>query len=195
MQKLIIFILSLSLVGCASSRMPRESNPKISGSHPIAPKIKFDFTKVWPLNKGTYLQKITASVKGKKYSFTVHLTLENEMLEAIAINDIAGRLYSLKWTPNDMIWDKSARIPDFIKPENIIADFLFVHLPANQLQCALKGSQVFERPTQLGLTRVIKINEVLRTITYETPSGNMWKHVIIENPVLGYQLNIQTVIQ
>jgi hypothetical protein len=207
MQKILAILAATILIGCSSqlsalsifnlTKKSSESQYQMP-LHQVSinPWVKLNTVKLWPLkNFGTYLQKVTASVKGKKHTFSIHLTLNAEMLEAVAFNDMAGRLYTLQWTPQSVCWEGSSYIPECIKPENIIADFLLVHLPVNQLQGVLQGAIVFEGPVGFKLTRVIKNNQVLRSITYSNPIGKMWGQVTIENPEIGYKLDIQTVVQ
>ncbi len=197
MQKSLILWLVVVFIftGCAASRVSSEASFQIAAKPALGSTTYFHKANIWPLkNKGIYLQKITATVKGKQHSFSIHLTLDDYMLEAIAFNDMVGRLYSLKWTPQGVEWEGSAYIPKFIMPENIIADFLMVHLPAKQLEGILQGAQVFEQAEGSGKIRYVRGREV-RTITYENPLGAMWGHVVIHNLVLGYKLDIQTVRQ
>ncbi len=192
MQKIIVLFVFIILSGCAGTRFSKEPPSQIS----ISRTVKLNTAPVWPLKiKGTYLQKVTATAWGKQQSFSVYLTLDNEMLEAIAFNDVAGRLYRLKWTPQNVIWEGSDYIPSMIKPDNILIDFLLAHLPIQQLNSVLKGARVFEKGNLACKTRQIKNKKILRTIVYSQPMGYMWGHVVIENPVIGYKLVIQTVEQ
>lgn len=192
MQKILILLMSIVLVGCAGQRLPKEPPPKVT----VSATLEFDPEKVWPLQvEGTYLQQVEVLVKGKKYSLSIHLTLENEKLGAIALSDTIGRLYNLVWTPDNLEWDKSWFLPDIITPKNIIADFLVVHLPVEQLQSALLDGQVSDYGDETGRTRIVSIGEVLRTVTYSKPMGDIWGHVVLSNPVQGYQLEIETVKQ
>lgn len=192
MHKILILFITLSLIGCTRTRFPQE-RPYLALANPT---VNLQTAHVWPLAfKGSYLQKITATAKGKKHTFSVYLNLNEQMLESIAYTDMTGRLYKLKWTPEHIIWEGSRYIPSIIKPENIITDFLMIHLPAKELEGLLRGARVFENSEGTGKTRIVKVNEVIRRITYSKPLGKMWGHVIIENPVLGYKLAIQTVEQ
>lgn len=208
MQKLIqIFSLVLAtafLTGCAGTRstshdsrivttpVPVKKNPLHEVS--ISPSATLDLAGIWPLEyNGNYLQKIKATAKGKKHSFSMHLNLDETTLEAVAYNDFVGRLYTLKWSENDVIWESSSYVPEIIKPENIIADFLLIHLPIEHLQNRLRSAIVSEELTETGKTRIIRNNDILRTISYREPLGNLWKNVVIDNPVYDYKLVIETV--
>lgn len=193
MQKLLLsIILAICLNSCAGKHYMKSTPSQI----PISRTVKLNTDNVWPLTiQGTFLQQITCTAMGKQQSFSVHLTLEDMMLEAIAFNDVAGRLYSLHWTPWNVDWEGSKYIPSVIKPENILLDFLLVHLPAHQLRRVLKGADVYENDNNNGKTRIIQGSNVKRTIYYSKPMGAMWGHVIIENPLIGYKLEIQTVSQ
>lgn len=193
MQKLLlIIILAFCLNSCASTHFMKSPPSQI----PISRSVNLDTDNVWPLTiQGTFLQQITCTAMGKKQSFSVHLTLEDMMMEAIAFNDVAGRLYRLHWTPGNVNWEGSKYIPSVIKPENILLDFLLVHLPADQLGKVLKGAHVHENDNNYGKTRIIQGSNFRRTIYYSNPMGAMWGHVVIENPIVGYKLEIQTVTQ
>jgi len=192
MKKLLIVLAAIALVGCAGTRF----SEKPPSEFPVSKSAKLNTSKVWPLKmKGTYLQKITATAKGKQQSFSVHLTLDDWMLEAVAFNDMAGRLYNMQWTPDNVYWDGSPYIPSMVKPEYILVDFLLAQLPINQLQSILKGARVVEQGIQGGKTRTVYDDKVLRTINYKNPIGSMWGNVIIDNPGIGYRLDIQTVTQ
>jgi hypothetical protein len=191
-KNLLLACLAMTLFGCTSTRFVTESPAQI----PINPIVKLDTASIWPLRiKGTYLQKATVAAWGKEQTFSVYLTLEEEMIEAIAFNDLAGRLYRLKCTPENVIWEKSALLPSMIKPDNILTDFLLINLDLKQLNRILKGARVFEKDNEAGKTRIIRDEKILRTIHYSQPMGDMWGLVVIENPINGYQINIQTVVQ
>lgn len=192
MQKILIILAVVILAGCTGARYSQEPPPKIS----VTRSVKLNTERIWPMEiKGTYLQKVTASARGKQQTFSVHLTLDEWLLEAVAFNDVAGRLYQLKCTPDNVDWVGSPYVPSIIKPDNILVDFLLVHLPANQLQSLLQGARVHENGNESRKTRTIKDRSVLRIINYDHPIGAMWGHVTIENPSMGYKLDIETVAQ
>jgi hypothetical protein len=198
MHKIIILILAIALVGCSTTRFPREEIPQqVPAKHVSTnPVIQLNKAKIWPLKiNGIYLQKVTATINGKQQSFSVHLTADERMIEIIAFSDMAGRLYKLKYTPQGVHWEGSSSIPSIIKPENIMTDFLMIHLSAKELQNSLPGSHVRETADATGKTRVVMLQKVLRKITYKRPLGTMWEHVTIENPAARYRLDIQTVEQ
>jgi hypothetical protein len=117
------------------------------------------------------------------------------MIEIIAFNDVAGRLYRLKVTPGNVLWEGAPNIPSSIKPENILGDFLLINLEAQQLISILHGAHVYEKGNASGKTRTIQDRKILRTIKYSLQKDGIWGHVVIENPVVGYSLDIQTVEQ
>jgi hypothetical protein len=193
---IIFFVLSI-LAGCVSTVKIETSLETV----PVSADSTLNIQHAWPLNKkGTYLQKIATTIDYKghheEHIFSLYLTLDNEKLDAIAFNDISGRLYQLTWQPNSIEWSRSKYIPATLKPENIIADFLLTHLSAEQLKKSLTGAEVYEAETKQGKVRVIKNQSgVLRKMTYANPLGDLWKDVTIVNPKLGYTLKIQTVRQ
>jgi hypothetical protein len=192
MQKIMMLLVALLLVSCNENESSYDPANQIA----ISQKSRLNTSQIWPLNlNGSYVQKITASAWGKEQSFSVYLSLDNNVIEAVAFNDIAGRLYRLKIVPGSLLWEPSSYIPSFIKPENILADFLLVNLQADQLNALINRARVHEKTTPTGKIRTIKERRILRKITYSKPSGNMWGHVVIENPVLGYSLTIETVEQ
>lgn len=203
MQKIILLLISLSLVGCVTPRGFDKQQSRIAQNYqkplqevPVSSNVKLNIANIWPLQmNGTYLQKITASAGGSKHSFSVYLTVSETMVEVVAFNDMAGRLYKMKWTPQKIDWEASSFIPSMIRPENIIADFLLVHLPSDQLQNILYGAYVYEQSDGNAKSRVIYSSIALRNIYYNSPFGNMWGRVVIDNPAFGYRLDIQTVEQ
>lgn len=203
MQKIIILLIAFSFVGwipfggkyLQQSRSSQHSERSLH-EVPISNNVTLNVANIWPLKmSGTYLQKLHVSTRGKQHSFSVYLSLSDTMVEVVAFNDMAGRLYKMKWTPQDIVWEGSSYIPSIIKPENIIADFLLIHLPADQLQNMLYGAYVYEQGDETTKFRVIQSREVLRNISYDSPFGNMWGHVTINNPALDYRFDIQTVGQ
>lgn len=160
---------------------------------PIDANCTLHTTNIWPLkNTGSFLQQFTVRANGKKRSFSLHVTIEPHKLEAIAYNDMVGRLYTLVWAPDNLLWEGSTHIPEMIKPENIVLDFLLTHLPANDLQRGLQGAFVYERNDNNTKERIIKSQETLRTITYKHPFGNNFGFLLIDNPKVGYKLEIKT---
>ena len=193
LHKLIIGFLiaallsSVLLTGCATP--PQSSQHEDAQSLAITPTSRLKINDVWPLKlQGTYLQKIKAVVKGQEHTFSVHITLSPEKLEFVAFNDMIGRVYHLVWTPTKTTWESSEHIPDTMKPENIIVDFLLAHLPHEKL--ALDGAEATEED---GVRFIQQPNGLARKITRKGQMGDMWQTVTIENPLLGYTLMIETV--
>src|SRR5262249_17234798 len=108
MQKIFIILAVAMLASCTGVRYSQQPPPRIS----VNRSVKLNPTQIWPMEiKGTYLQKVTASTRGKQQTFSVHLTLDDWMLEAVAFNDVAGRLYRLKCTPYNVDWQGSPYVP------------------------------------------------------------------------------------
>ena len=186
----VLIIMTLALHGCASFKRPSHLQKQITIVH-ISQSVYLDVSKAWPLtSQGKYLQKVSTTVKGKTHSFSVHITIENEKLEAIAFDDVLGRLYHLSWTPNELSWESSKNLPNQLKPEHIIADFLLTYLPKSYLTQLIEGAEIFES----GDIRLVKNNQtVLRKIIRQQNIGGMWQKVIIDNPQIMYSLDIESV--
>jgi hypothetical protein len=175
MQKFIILFSLAFLASCTGVRYAQQPPSTIS----VNRNVKLNTKMIWPMEiKGSYLQKVTVSVMGKQQTFSVHLTMDEWMLETVAFNDFAGRLYHLKCTPDYVDWEGSAFVPSIIKPDNILVDFLLVHLPEDQLKRLIQGASVFEKGDSTAKTRLIKNRNVLRVIHYQHPIGQMWGHVV-----------------
>lgn len=196
MPKRAILLLTgcLTMGGCAPQI--QESGVDFSQSKPlmnmaISSSANLKGTKVWPLKgHGTYLQKVKTTVKDQEHVLSVHITLSPEKLEFIAFNDIAGRLYHLVWTPESIAWQASDHLPSTLLPENIIADFLLVHLTKDELTNTLQGA-TFEEENN---GRIIQDAQgIIRKITRSNLVGSLWQNVTIENPTIGYTLEIQTI--
>lgn len=195
---LIFFALSM-ILGCASTSPPLQQN---ISSVPVAQNVNLDLTHISLQEmQGSYLQRIKTTIKNKQggtqeHIVSVYLTVGAKKIDAIAFNDVAGRLYQLTWTANELVWTRSKYVPVTLKPENIIADFLLTHLPLSQLNAALSGATAEEKVEQQTKVRVIKKNdEILRVIKYSQPLKNIWQEVVLINPQWGYTLDIQTVKQ
>lgn len=195
---IVVLLITLFMMGCAST--PNRLKEEITAV-PISRDANLNITHLWPLAmQGSYLQKIQTTIKNRQgtqtHAFSVYLTVDQQKLDAIAFNDISGRLYQLTWIPDYLVWTRSTYIPATLKPENIIADFLATHLSIAQLNANLSGATAQEHIDQTIKVRVLKNNTgVLRKIIYSKPEGHLWKNVIISNPQLGYSLVIQTVRQ
>jgi hypothetical protein len=188
------FLSSLTLVGCST---PPEKGLETERVQPEASRVPvgktsyLSLTNVWPLKlKGTYLQKMKTTVQGEQHTFTLHLILDDQKLEAVAFNDMYGRLYQLTWTPQKTSWVASDAIPESMRPEYIIADFLMTHLSLEDLNASLDNAQAKE---ENNIRLIESDSKVLRRISYDKPSGDLWEKIVIENPEMGYELNIQTV--
>jgi hypothetical protein len=181
-------LLVLLLTGCVS-------HPEDKQTLSISQRTRLNPATAWPLRgEGVYLQKITANVRGETHTFSVHLTLEDYKLEAIAFNDIYGRLYHLTWTPEKINWVASDTLSEVLQPEYVIADFLLVHLPLEHLQDSLINTEIQEEKEGDESVRLITFkSELLRRISRNESLGYLWERVRIENPEVGYELDIQTV--
>jgi len=197
-KKAMYFILPFTLIGCIEMNKPALKTDSLQKEVQVVPVSKTShlrLSKAWPLkNQGTYLQKVSTTIQGETQSFSVHLTLEDQKLEAIAFNDAFGRLYHLIWTPITLSWDGSDHIPNTLQPDSIIADFLLSYLPLKQLQTVLEGAQVREEKRNKESVRWIESqSSVLRKIHRYNSMEYLWEKVTIHNPEVGYQLDIQTV--
>ncbi len=199
MNKLIqhfrIVATSLMLSNCSSLLPKVESELSLGKAASkfieLTPGVQLQLTTIWPLKgQGTYLQRIKSSVGQQRHTIMVHITLEPTKLEFIAVNDIIGRLYSLKWTPDQIFWEASDYIPRTMVPENIIGDFLLVHLDIHQLKANIKGADVIEH----GNERIIQTPcGIVRKITRLNCQEDVWQKARIQNPKIGYELDIETI--
>lgn len=179
-------------MGCATNTIEMvDATKKV----PISKTSYLNLAKSWPLKiQGTYLQKVKATVRGEPYVFSVHLSLENRKLEAIAYNDVYGRLYHLTWTPQQISWIATEVVPEILRPENIIADFLLTHLPLEDLKTMLDAARVREEECVENIRIIEKEGQILRRISRHNCIGDLWKKVTIQNPEIGYELDIETVL-
>lgn len=182
---------ALVLVGCATTTIEKSEDKKCitvnetSAIHLVNP---------WPKGHGVYLQKVKATIQGKPFVFSVHITLEEEKFEARAFNDICGQLYNLTWTPQGTSWESSAYIPEILQPDHIIADFLLAYLPSDQLEIALKGAHVRQTGNEVdNVCVIISDGKEIRRIQRHKSCGDLWERVNLQNLEYGYALDIQTV--
>jgi len=197
MYRLALIFILIVIFGNINGQMPQCYSSILPSQVIVSvnPYVKLDTKDIWPLDgNGTYLQKISAKAKGKKFNFYVSLTISPYMLEAVAFNDFNGWLYTLRLTPENLVWEESKQIPSIMQPENIIADFLLVHIPMMKLQTALHGARALEKGNEKRKARIVNFDKVIRKIQYKEPIGTMWGHVIITNP-RKYRLDIQTAVQ
>jgi hypothetical protein len=185
--------LLLPLIGCATQTI---DGAKTTKTLPVNGIACLHHTAAWPLQgEGRYLQNINADIRGERHKFSVHLTLENQKLEAIAFNEIYGRLYHLIWTPEKISWKCADALSDVLRSENIIADFLIAHLPADILRSSLVNADLQEEETEQENIRLITLKaEILRRVSRHKSLGYLWENVRIQNPEIGYELDIQTVV-
>jgi hypothetical protein len=194
-QSFLLVSVCLMLSTCSSLLPELESELSLQKSTDkmieLAPHVQLQLTNIWPLKgKGTYLQRIKSLVGKQQYTLTVHITLEPTKLACVAFNDIVGRLYSLKWTPDQILWEASDYIPETMKPENIIGDFLLVHLEIDQLKANIKGANVIEQGTERVIQPPLGI---VRKITRLNRQGDLWQRARIQNPKIDYELDIETI--
>ncbi len=210
-----ILLTGVILGGCASeSVMSPEPHPIVAQTPtpqssvmtintPLDPAIPLTLKQAWPFiykksNHGSYLQKIKTSVQDQDFTITVHLSISPNKIEFIALNDIYGRVYDLVWTPDSITWKASEHLPESVRPESILTDFLLVHLPAEALRgCLETGTTQItlseEGPSQ-KTKRILKSgSKTLREIHRQGPLGPFWQSVTLRNPEFKYTLDIQTV--
>jgi hypothetical protein len=194
----IYFALYLALAGCSQilidgvTELPQSKTT--SQTIQLSQGVYLNVDHIWPLTStsGSFLQRVRTTVAGQENTMTAHITQTPDHLNFVAFNDIIGRLYALNWTQNKTTWDASEHIPETMIPENIIGDFLLVHLDQEKLNKNLVGAHVIDT----GDTRILyaKNNTVLRKMTRRHFKNGVWQKVILENPILKYQLDIETVI-
>jgi hypothetical protein len=180
-----LMLTTLLLFGCQT--MPQEL--------PQRPVSLLNVDEIFPSHlHGTYLQKITTTANGQEHTFTVHLNLSQQKVDFVAFDDIYGRLYHLVWTPENKVWQACEHVPATMRPEHIMEDFLLVHMPVASLKSSLQGASVREQGgVRQNWLYIENGPDLLRKIHCSGPMGTMWQHVTIENPQMGYKLDIQTV--
>jgi hypothetical protein len=191
---LALVLVPLILSGCSLSHTELEQSLLTQDNKSVIEMgrtTKLEVNRIWPLTvQGTYLQNVKTTVQGQEYAFSVHLTLESNKIECVAYNEIYGRLYHLTWTPTAITWETSEHISATVKPENVMADFLLIHLSFEQLKSSLIGATVREENNQ----RIIEGHSgVLRKINRQNPIKGMWQSAMLYNPEFDYKLDIQTV--
>lgn len=211
----IMILAGLILGGCASestlspepqlvvAQTPMTTHFVMTIDTPLDPAIPLTLKQAWPLlykesNHGRYLQKIKTSVQDQDFTITVHLSIGPNKIEFIALNDIYGRVYDLVWTPDSITWKASEHLPESVHPENILADFLLVHLPAEVLRKCLDSATTKITLSEEGATqnskRVLKSGSgIMREIHRQGPLGPLWQSVTLTHPKYKYNLDIQTV--
>ncbi len=186
---LIMITGALGLMGCESTKQNMADKQIVSV--PVGNSSQLSLAQVWPMPAhGSFLQKITATVKGQQHTFSVHLTMEDLKLEMIAFTEVYGRLYHLIWTPGKIYWNACTDLADALQPDNIIADFLLTHLPLEQLNASLVGAKARQEIEH----RIVEDKSViLREIDRKQSLQYIWKKVVIHNPQLDYKLEIESV--
>ncbi len=183
-------LLSLTLAGCANNILEKQDLQTVQ----VCKTAYLNPDQSWLNASGIYLQRIKTTVQGKPFTFSVHLTLKKDKMEAIAFNDLVGRLYHLTWTPGNISWEASEYIPSILKPDYIIADFLLTYLPSDQLKAVLKGAQLHqEGNSEDNVRNIISNGEICRKIYRHKSLGALWKKVTLLNQECKYELEIETV--
>jgi hypothetical protein len=186
-KKFWIYIICGLLLSACTKTSPHYENKAMISDNNIAMKIK----QFWPLKmQGNYLQKIDVLANAQHHDFFVHVSVNKDKLHAVAYNDMIGRLYSLTWTKQGIYWQPSNNIPAFVQPDNIILDFLLVHLPLATLNKNILDAKIVDHA---AVRTVTNGNLIVRKITREEPIGSSWKKIIIHNPQVNYTLTITTV--
>lgn len=184
-------ILSCSMLACSPIKKMRSYQKSIT-ELTVSKQVKINCNKVWPLTlTGTYVQQVTTSFNNKDYGFSVLLKIEKFKLEAIAFDELYGRLYHLIWTPAKLQLTASPYIPTLVAPEKILADFLLLYLPIPTLQAVLVKATVSENNGTILITD--QANTIV-TISRNKPLKHLWKEVMINNLQDKYTLKINTVV-
>lgn len=205
----LIILLGVLLGACAQQTNPMLDTTPASPENRLNLDMALDtdipltLRQVGPIffekfNAGTYLQKVTTKAQGQEFTLTVHLSIENQKIEFIALNDIYGRIYHLVWTPDQLIWEASEHLPETVRPEHIILDFLLIHLPNDDLKTLLaaQGNRVQQKAApypEKGTRLITEGNTILRDIKRDNQQGIFWKMVTLHNPKYDYTLHIETV--
>lgn len=145
--------------------------------------------KAWPTHYGNYIQSLKFYVGEQRYQIVVSLKVAEQFLEATALHDIMGRLYTLRWTPEGVEWRSSDHVPDFMKPDYILQDFLLSFLTSQQLEEALKGVS-FEEKNNF---RTLKENgKVIWEIARTNCKAGICKKIHLNQKKRGYKIRILT---
>ncbi|MBX3486585.1 MAG: DUF3261 domain-containing protein [Candidatus Paracaedibacteraceae bacterium] len=194
----LIVCLSLFLSGCSQtssdSLVDLSQTKTTTQTIQLSKGVYLNVDQIWPLTStsGAFLQRVKATVAEQENIVTVHIDQTPDQLSFVAFNDLIGRLYALTWTQNKTSWEASDHIPATMIPENIIGDFLLVHLSQDTLNQNLVGAHVVDR----GADRLLEANDhtILRKITRRMFSDGIWQQVTLDNPPLNYRLEIETVV-
>lgn len=192
-----VLIFIFTLAGCSTVT----PSSQISGSEnqPLFDKNIYQNKEFFPALKETktYLQQVKTTVNEEEHIFSVHITLSPQQIDFIAFHDLLGQLYHLKWTPDEISWEASSSLPTFIQLDNIMEDFLLIHLPLATLKNHLKDHRITEEESPKLTTRQISSQESVvpvRQIQRSGPLGFLWEKATLTHPRWGYQLDITTVV-
>lgn len=129
-----LVLLLLGLAACASAGPER-----LTAS--LAPDIRYRLPLPRALGREVQAtQLITARYRGEVYAFEAYLGITAEALTLVTTDPFGRRAMTLTWQESGLTVEKASFVPEFIRPENILADITIAYWPEDAVRAGLAGS-------------------------------------------------------
>jgi hypothetical protein len=179
-------LLALLLAGCASA-----GSQRISAL--LAPRLRYQ--PPLPRDLGRTVQArqlITARYREQIVAFEGYLGVTPAELTMVATDGFGRRAMTLNWSEAGLRAEAASFVPEFIRPENILADITVAYWPADAVRAGLAGTGA--TLTDDARQRVIAFEgQDIIAIEYERAAGaGLPPFARYRNLAFGYDLELRS---
>jgi len=103
-------------------------------------------------------QLVTARRAGEVHVFEARLSVDRERLVLVGTDMLGRRAMTIEWRAGSVIVDKSAWVPDNLRPENVLADIVLIYWPDAVLARAVHGAAVESDPSGRRIGNAIQVS-------------------------------------
>lgn len=140
----------------------------------------------------TVAQLITARHREETYRFEAQISISSDRLDLIGIDVFGRRALTLTATATGLAASRAPEFPDFIRPENVLADLAVIYWPADSLRRRLVGTGAVLRTEERRRSLLVGGREVIR-VDYESAQEIAFAGVArYWNFDLGYELHLRS---
>jgi len=182
--KLIALFICLGVTACSQRGVVTQTVEL-----PHSETVKFKFPQ---LPSGVLTQLLVSQYDGEENQLIVRVEILADSISFVGLTDTGLDLFTINWQKDNRIefWMRSF-LPEQLKPEYVLADFLFTYQNMDEVRSMLSKTSVFEQQINHGKIRSFEQNDsVWLDISYK--SDTAWSDVMFDNRSRRYQLSITT---
>ncbi len=185
MPRLIGFVLVLfGLLGCSYSGIVQHEVALGKGQ-----ALRLHFPQ---LPKGSLTQLLTTQYQQQSEQMLVRVESTPQSLKLVGLTTDGLDLFSIHWQVNQAIeYQKRNFLPEQLKPEYVLADFIMTYAALSHLQNSMVGSKIIEEHKNHAKLRSFA-DQGMRWLEIRYQDDSQWPSVEFENKRRDYRLSIVT---